>query len=152
MTGRPTDYREEYDLQAEKLCRLGATDKEIADFFEVTEQTINNWKINFPSFFESLKKGKVIADMNVADSLYHRALGYSHADTDIRVVDKDLVMTPIIKQYPPDTTAGIFWLKNRRPKEWRDKQEIEAKVEGSMVFTGIEMVEDDEEPEVPTQA
>ena len=140
--GRPTKYKEEYDIKAEKLCKLGATDKELSDFFEVSESTINEWKIVYPSFSESIKKGKTLADSNVAESLYQRALGYSHEDTDIRVVDKELVETPIIKHYPPDSTAAIFWLKNRRSKDWRDKQEIDQKTEhsGSIGFNGIEVV------------
>lgn len=123
MAGRPTDYKEEYDQQAYKLCLLGHTDAELADFFEVTEQTINNWKLAHQSFFESIKRGKESADGDVADKLYQRATGYSHPDTDIRVVDYAIVQTPIIKHYPPDTAAAIFWLKNRQRKKWRDKIE-----------------------------
>lgn len=123
--GRPTKYNEEYDLQAEKLCKLGATDVELADFFEVTEQTINNWKNDYPTFFESIKKGKELADAEVAEKLYHRATGYSHEDVDIKMYEGEIITTPLTKHYPPDTTAAIFWLKNRQPKKWRDKQQIE---------------------------
>ena len=56
--GRPTNYRDEYAQQAGKLAKLGATDKELADFFDVTTTTINNWKVNFPEFLASLKMGK----------------------------------------------------------------------------------------------
>jgi len=123
--GRPTKYKEEYNEQAEKLCKLGATDQELADFFEVDVSTINNWKIDFPQFFESIKKGKILADSNVAERLYQRALGFEHDSEEIKVTDGQVVRVPIRKIYPPDPTAAIFWLKNRRPKEWRDKQEIE---------------------------
>lgn len=140
QVGRPRIYQEIYNEQVEKLCKLGATDKEIADFFEVTEQTINNWKNDFPEFFESIKAGKIQADANVAQALYHRAIGYEHKDVDIRVVDKEIVETELIKYYPPDPTAGIFWLKNRRSKEWRDKQEIAAEVNGNIIFNGIEIL------------
>src|ERR1051325_6581857 len=78
MAGRPTEYKPEYCVQVEKLCKLGATDKELADFFDVTEQTINNWKSEHDEFFESIKRGKVLADAEVANKLYHRAIGYSH--------------------------------------------------------------------------
>lgn len=138
--GRPTKYKEEFNEQVVKLCKLGATDNEIADFFQVDVSTINNWKTDYPEFFESIKAGKVEADSNVASSLYHRAIGYSHDDVDIRVVDKEIVETPLIKHYPPDPTAAIFWLKNRRPKDWRDKQEIEAQITGDLKFTGIEII------------
>lgn len=147
--GRPTKYKEEYNVQVEKLCKLGATDKEIADFFNIVESTLNEWKIEYPEFSESIKKGKIEADANVASSLYHRAIGYHHDDIDIRVVDKEIVETPLVKYYPPDSTAGIFWLKNRRPKEWRDKQEISAEVSASIrTYSGIENVSDGKGSEV----
>lgn len=122
---RPTKYQEVYAEQARKLCLLGYTDVELADFFEVSEATINNWKHEFPEFLESIKKGKAVADGEVAAKLFHRATGYEHPEDDIRTVDGSIVITPTVKHYAPDTTAAIFWLKNRQPKTWRDKQEVE---------------------------
>lgn len=122
---RPSSFKPEYAEQAKKLCRLGATDADLADFFGVTFQTINNWKVQHPKFFESLKLSKEEADQRVEQSLFNRAMGYSCNEDDIRVVNNEIVITPTIKHYPPDTTAMIFWLKNRKPTEWRDKQEIE---------------------------
>jgi DNA-binding XRE family transcriptional regulator len=111
--GAPTLYRSEMDEHARKLCLLGYTDAQLGVFFGVTEQTINNWKIEHPSFFESIKSGKDIADCEVVDSLRNRALN-------------------------GDTTASIFWLKNRQPRNWRDKQDIEMTVTQSPfeLFTG----------------
>ena len=123
--GRPTRYRAEYAEQASKLCKLGLTDKEMAKFFEVSESTLNNWKQSHPAFLESLKAGKDLADAEVAAKLFHRATGYEHPEDDIRAVNGEIVITPTIKHYPPDTTAAIFWLKNRQPARWRDKQETE---------------------------
>lgn len=123
--GRPTKYQEAYAEQARKLCLLGYTDVDLADFFEVSEATINNWKHEFPEFLESIKKGKAVADGEVVAKLFHRATGYEHPEDDIRSVDGSIVITPTVKHYPPDTTAAIFWLKNRQPKAWRDKQEVE---------------------------
>lgn len=123
--GRPTKYKPEYDDQVYKLCLLGATDKEIANFFEVEESTINNWKLDYQSFLESIKKGKELADANVAQKLYHRAIGYEHLEDKIFNDQGTPLIVPTIKHYPPDPTAGIFWLKNRQPAKWRDKQEIE---------------------------
>lgn len=130
MAGRPTKYKKEYDDQAFKLCLLGATDKEIADFFDVAESTINEWKLEFPEFSESLKKGKTLADANVGQRLYERALGFEHDSEEIKVVSmgkegSGIERVPIRKIYPPDTVAAIFWLKNRQPSKWRDKQEVE---------------------------
>jgi len=125
--GRPTDYREDYPEKAYKLCLLGATDKQLADFFEVSEQTINAWKKAHPAFFESLKRGKDEADANVANSLYRRALGYSHDAVKIvaNANTKEEHIVPYTEHYPPDTTACIFWLKNRQKSNWRDKTEQE---------------------------
>jgi hypothetical protein len=125
MAGRPTDYKEEYAEQAYKLCLLGHTDAELAEFFEVAESTINNWKHAHPEFLESVKRGKEIADGYVTESLYKRATGYSHPDVDIKCYEGEIIETPLTKHYPPDTTAAIFWLKNRQPKKWRDKHEID---------------------------
>jgi hypothetical protein len=123
MAGRPTDYREEYCEQAEKLCKLGATDKELADFFDVAESTINEWKLAHPEFSESLKKGKTLADANVAERLYQRAMGFEHDSEEIKVIDGSIERVEVRKVYPPDTVAAIFWLKNRQKKKWRDKTE-----------------------------
>jgi hypothetical protein len=112
--------------QVYKLCLLGATDKQIADFFDVDESTITRWKQSEPEFCTSLKAGKEDADATIAQSLFHRAKGY--VAPDIITAQKDGIITDIKeveKHYPPDTTAAIFWLKNRQPKNWRDKQEVE---------------------------
>lgn len=121
--GRPTKYKAEYAKQAEKLCKLGATDKELAEFFEVSEVTINAWKAKYTGFLKALKAGKGEADDRVERSLYQRAVGYSHPDTHISNYQGAVTKTDITKHYPPDTTAAIFWLKNRRKDEWRDKYE-----------------------------
>lgn len=129
--GRPTDYRDEYCEQVEKLCKLGATDEEIADFFEVHVDTIYEWKSVHPEFSESIKRGKTLADANVADRLYKRATGYSHDAVKIYPVgggkddkgNEKPLMVPYTEHYPPDTAAAIFWLKNRQKKKWRDKVE-----------------------------
>lgn len=130
--GRPSKYKNEYAEQAFKLCLLGATDKEMADFFEVEESTLNNWKKDYPEFLESIKKGKDCADANVADRLYQRARGYEHDDIELKVVSvgqgqgSEVQEIPIRKYYPPDTTAAIFWLKNRQREKWRDTQNHEV--------------------------
>lgn len=127
--GRPSSYRPEYAEQALKLARLGATDAQMADFFGVSEQTLNNWKRRESTFFESLKAGKLLADAEVAHSLFQRATGYEHDDLDLRVIGGKLRKTKIRKIYAPDTTAAIFWLKNRQPEKWRDvlKAELTGK-------------------------
>ncbi|ENW7464019.1 terminase [Salmonella enterica] len=130
---RPTKYQEAYAEQARKLCFLGYTDAELADFFEVSESTINKWKLDYPKFSESIKKGKAVADAEVSDRLYQRAMGFVAPDIDIRVIENQIVETPLEKHYPPDTTAAIFWLKNRQRDKWRDKQEVEHTGEVSLI-------------------
>ena len=122
---RPSKYRPEFVEQAEKLCKLGATDLEVADFFGINVATLYRWKGEHDEFCEALKSGKEASDNRVERSLFSRATGYEHDEVDIRVVMNQIVKTPIRKFYPPDTTAAIFWLKNRKPAEWRDKQELE---------------------------
>jgi hypothetical protein len=109
--GRPTLFKPAYIQQAYDYCAVfGASDKQLAEYFKVTESTLNLWKLQHPEFSESLKRGKDEFDtQNVEKSLLKRAMGYT--------LDG--------KHYPADTTACIFWLKNRQPDKWRDKQELE---------------------------
>lgn len=123
--GQPTKYKKEYNDQARKHCLLGATDLQLADLFNVSEATINNWKNEHPKFLESIKEGKEKADAVIAESLFNRARGYSHPDTHISNYQGDITVTPITKHYPPDATSAIFWLKNRQKDNWRDKTETE---------------------------
>lgn len=125
--GRPTRYQEIFNSQAEKLCKLGATDKDLADFFGVAEQTINNWKNKYPSFLESIKEAKDDLDTRVERSLFERATGYSHPEDKIFNANGEPLVVPTIKHYAPDPTSIIFWLKNRQPDKWRDKQEVDLR-------------------------
>jgi hypothetical protein len=140
MAGRPSAYKAHYAEQAYKLCLLGATDKELADFFEVEESTINNWKSKHKQFLESIKKGKNQADAEVAQKLYQRALGYERDEIELKVValgnnqGLEVQEVPVVKHYPADTTAAIFWLKNRQPGKWRDKQETQITSDSGITF------------------
>lgn len=142
--GRPTKYKKEYDTQVYKLCLLGATDAEIADFFGCSESTINLWKLKHKGFSESIKSGKVIADSDVAASLHKRAKGYIFTevtqeldyvrddfgkivkDEDERPLMQMQVTKKVVKDVAPDTGASMAWLKNRRPNDWRDKKELDV--------------------------
>jgi hypothetical protein len=77
-----------------------------------------------PEFFESLKIGKSQVDERVKQSLVHRAMGYTHTEDDIRIINGEIVITQTVKHYPPDTTACIFWLKNRMPDEFRTNPDV----------------------------
>lgn len=129
---RPTKYKAEYAEQARKLCLLGSTDADMADFFEVSESTIAKWKLAHKEFSESIKKGKAIADATVADRLYKRATGYEHDAVKIFNNGGEEMVVPYTERFAPDTTAAIFWLKNRASANWRDKQNIEHDVSDKM--------------------
>ena len=103
---------------------MGAIDKELADFFDVCEKTINNWKKAFPEFLQSLKRGKMQADAEVAEKLYQRAKGYEHPETKVFCKNGKIVTYEATKHYPPDTGAAIIWLRNRQPKIWRDSHDF----------------------------
>ncbi|OAI11894.1 hypothetical protein A1507_19500 [Methylomonas koyamae] len=142
--GRPSKYMPHFDRQARLLCRLGATDAELAEFFMVSESTINLWKLNYITFSESIKSGKVWADAEAADGLFRRATGFRYKEVKTKQVrpmaagdgegsivaagDDDLQVVEVVtteKEVPPDTSAAFIWLRNRRPKDWRDKIEVE---------------------------
>ena len=123
--GRPSAYKEDYAKQALVLCELGATDVDLARAFGVSEKTINTWKKKHPDFLQSLK-GKQSADDMVKMSLFKRATGqFSIPDSDIRVIDGTVVITPLEKHFPPDVTACIFWLQNRDKENWKPRKAAE---------------------------
>lgn len=124
-TGRPSKFNTIDLKQVAELARAGWTDAKMATFFKVTEQTWNNWKKENATFFESLKDWKAVADHEVERSLYERACGYETIEERIVGTGKDAKVITATKQWAPDTTACIFWLKNRNKDQWRDKQEHE---------------------------
>ena len=128
--GRKSLYKPEFNDQVYKLCLLGATDEEIADFFNVSVSTINNWKNEYPEFLESIKKGKIIADAEVAASLFKRATGFEYKEVkSVPTVEGDnkkmVVKEVVVKYIAPDPTSMIFWLKNRQKSKWRDRHDHE---------------------------
>lgn len=120
--------------QVGKLTRKGWTDAELADFYKVSQQTIDNWKKQSPEFFGSLKEGKAVADERVERALFERATGYSHPEDKIFMHEGCPIVVPTTKHYPPDSTAMIFWLKNRKPEEWREKTQNEVTIPGLSEF------------------
>lgn len=123
--GRPSKYKPEFVEQAKKACEVGFTDREVALLFGVSEATLNTWKLEHPEFSGALKAAKEPADLRVQQSLYHRAVGYSYPAVKIMAVAGEVVKVPYTEHVPPDTTAMIFWLKNRQSDKWRDVHKIE---------------------------
>lgn len=126
--GRPSKYQDTFPVQAEKLALLGLIDEEIAKFFEVAVSTLNLWKIEHPEFSESLKKGRIVADANVAQSLYERATGAEWQEqvafkVKVGPHQEEVRVVSLQKAAPPDTAAAFIWLQNRRPDRWKRKPE-----------------------------
>jgi len=138
---RPTKYNKEYNMQAYKLALLGATDVELADFFEVNQDTIYEWKKTHPKFSESIKDGKIKADYCVAHKLYDKAIGPEWIEEQAFKVKREsynaegkketfeeVIVVPVTRRAPPDTPAISLWLRNRNPERWKDKVDVEGEL------------------------
>lgn len=118
---------EEGLTKIEAWARDGLIDKQIAQNIGIAEGTLYDWKNRFSEISEALKKGKEVVDIQVENALLKRALGYEYDEI---TTEYGQETKRVRKQVVPDTTAQIFWLKNRRPEQWRDKQDV--RVEGSL--------------------
>jgi hypothetical protein len=129
--GRPTKKSPERVAKIVELAREGKTTEEIAEIVGLNKRTIYEWMERDWQFSALLKENKGLADENVEVSLFKRATGYSHPEEKIFYDKKagEVVRADTVMHYPPDPTSMIFWLKNRKPKEWRDKQDHDIKVE-----------------------
>jgi hypothetical protein len=124
--GPRSAYRAAYAEQARKLCLLlGADDQELARFFEVPPATLQDWLASVPEFAAAVSAGRTLADADVADRLWRRAIGYSHAAVRIFSHQGKALEVAYTEHYPPDTAACLFWLKSRQPEKWRDRVEHE---------------------------
>lgn len=124
-------------LKIEGWARDGLIDVEIAKMMEINPDTLYGWKKKFPQIAEALKKGKDVVDRQVENALLKRALGYEYEEVK-KVYEGDKLKEKTItkKMVVPDTTAQIFWLKNRKPDKWRDKPEVMKQGDTSL-FEGI---------------
>ena len=125
MAGRPSKYEMLNIPLIQKLAKYGHTDVEICDIIGINNDTLCVYKKKYPVFSEVIKESKAVADEKVIKSLFERATGYEHKEDAIFQFQGAPVIVPTVKHYPPDATSAIFWLKNRMPKDWRDRQEIE---------------------------
>ena len=122
---------EKFNLkQVKVLYNIGFTDKKVSSFFGITKTTLNRWKKKYPDLCASIKDWKVEADARVERSLYESALGFmckikkAVIVSDGKNIGSHIEMVNELHQVPPNATSMIFWLKNRKPNEWRDKHEF----------------------------
>jgi len=146
-------------IEPDGLLKLGAwardglVDEQIAENMGIHPSTLYEWKKKYPEISEALKKGKEVVDIQVENALLKRAMGYTYEEVtkertpiryeDGKPVEWELKVTKkILKEVQPDVTAQIFWLKNRKPVEWRDKQEIDiAGKDGKPFEVNIKVVD-----------
>ena len=115
-------------LMIQGWARDGLIDEQIAHNMGIKRQTLYEWENRFPDIADAIKKGKAPVDIQVENALLKRALGYEYEETITEVEElagghQKKHIRKVTKHCPPDTTAQIFWLKNRRPDRWRDKVE-----------------------------
>lgn len=115
--------------------RQGLTDKQIAkEKIHISLSTFYQWKKDNPEFSDALKGGKEYPDARVVNSLYRMATGYWNEET---VLDTKGVEHTIMKWYPPNVTAAIYWTKNRMPEDWREKRDEPQSQEQKQTFVAI---------------
>ena len=130
-------------LRVEGWARDGLTEEQIAHNMGIGIRTLTDWKSRFPAILASLKNGKAPVDVQVENALLKSALGFEYEETITEIEElpggKQKKQIRKVKKYaPPNSTAQIFWLKNRRPDRWRDKQEFTGTVEPVQIVWGKE--------------
>lgn len=138
--GRPSDYAQEMLAEASEMYAAGYSDREVAVGLGIGMTTLYRWREMHPEFRQSAKAPKLMADERVQNSLYMQALGYDYVEQQaIKVKDGDyerVEVVEVVRHKPAETTAQIFWLKNRQPDNWNDRRELN--VSGSLEVKGSE--------------
>nr|DAR56490.1 MAG TPA: terminase small subunit [Caudoviricetes sp.] len=127
-------------ILVEGWARDGLTDEQIAKNLGIGIRTFYEYKEKYPQFSQSLKRGKEVVDTEVENALLKRALGYTYdEETYEELSDGTSKSKTVTKHIPGDTTAQIFWLKNRKPGVWRDKTAVEhsGEIKGNNPFAGL---------------
>lgn len=125
VMGRPSILNDELKEQIVRMYFQGMTDNQVAVILGVSCRTVERWKQEDEDFRRAIKEATADWDANVEKTLLQRAMGYSHNAVKIIPTKEGVIKEEYVEHYPPDPTSMIFWLKNRQPKKWRDKQEIE---------------------------
>ena len=125
-------------LKIEGWARDGLTDEKISEKMQINVATLYRWKNDYCEICEALKRGKEVVDRQVENALLKRALGYEYEEVKEKFENGICVERTITKkEVVADTTAQIFWLKNRKPDEWRDKPEAEQSTGGITIVNNI---------------
>lgn len=127
--GKYEEYVEPKLLLVEAWARDGLIEEQIANNLGVAYSTFRTYKDKYPALLAALKKGKEVADVEVENALFKRALGYRYDEI---TYEEGLETKRVTKEVQPDVTAQIFWLKNRRPETWRDKKDIDTSINGEL--------------------
>lgn len=144
---RKTKYEKDFPLRAEDYARRGMTDKQIAKGLGISKVTFYEYQKKYPNFLNSIKKGKAPVDVEVENALLKRARGFFYTETakEFKINQKDgkdnKVLTAIkktTKLIVPETAACMAWLKNRRPRLWRDRHDFN--ISGDMKITVISAI------------
>ena len=130
---------EEGLLKIEGWARDGLIEEQIAHNIGITRRCLIMWKKQYPKIANALKKGKEVIDIQVENALLKRALGYEVTES---FIDSDGDKKSVKKQVAPDVTAQIFWLKNRKPQEWRDKRDVSLEGKLPIVLANAENIPD----------
>lgn len=120
------------------LAHEGKTVEQIADIIGVSKRTIYNWMGAHQDLLHAMRAGRQTADELVEASLFSRAVGYSHPETKLFQCDGSILSEKVERHYPPDTTAAMFWLRNRQPARWREK------TEGDVIVNPAERLTDEQ--------
>lgn len=123
--GKPGYYDETFPALVYRFCLMGARDVDLARLLEIDVSVLYDWRKAHPELESAIKEGREIADAEVANAIYHAAVGYEHEDTKFFAYEGDIISETYTKHYPPNVQAGQFWLYNRQPQRWKDQRRIE---------------------------
>ena len=116
-------------VEIEAWKRDGLTDEQICKNLGIVKDTFYKYKEKYTDFSDALKKGKEVADIEVENALFKRAIGYKYKEVikEVKEIDgkKSTYIKEVTKEMAGDVGAQIFWLKNRKSSKWKDKQDID---------------------------
>lgn len=134
-------------LRIEGWARDGMIDTQIAEKMGISTKTLYEWKKKYESINLALRRGKEVVDRMVENALLKSALGYDYEETEYYETKRGTTKRTYVKHMPPNVTAIIYWLKNRKPAEWRDRpidKSTEAEKAHSDLVSAIKAIKDDD--------